>query len=79
MQWAIKSGVVPLPKYPYTARTDDCQASFNTAKQLVFAGAEIVDLSKPDAIITVGCGALVLDAVLVDSLSDRVARLGSHA
>ena len=74
MQWAIKSGVVPLPKYAYTARTDDCQASFNTAKQLVFAGAEIVDLSKPDAIITVG-PVLVVDELLADGAAKRIAWL----
>ena len=72
MQWAMQSGVVPLPKYPYTARTDDCQASFNTAKQLVFAGAEIVDLSKPDAIVTVGPVPLLF-VVPVDSFAKRIA------
>ena len=54
MQWAASQGVVPLTTYPYTPRTGDCQGAFDSRK-VVFAGAQVVDLSKPDAILQVLC------------------------
>ena len=54
MDWAAKEGVVPLTAYPYTPRTGDCQAAYDSRK-VSFAGAQTVDLSKPDNILQVGC------------------------
>ena len=50
MQWAASEGVVPLTAYPYTPRTGDCQGAFDSRK-VSFAGAQAVDLSKPDNIL----------------------------
>ena len=52
MQWAATEGVVPLDTYPYIARTDDCLGSFD-GRTVEFAGAQVVDLSKPDNILQV--------------------------
>ena len=52
MEWAAKEGVVPLATYPYTPRTGDCQAAFDSRK-VAFAGAQVVDLSKPNDILQV--------------------------
>ena len=43
---------MPLMAYPYTPRTGDCQGSFESRK-VSFAGAQEVDLSKPDNIVQV--------------------------
>jgi hypothetical protein len=56
MQWASKEGNVPLSTYPYTPRTGDCQAAFNSRKVL-FAGAQVVDLSKADNLVQVNAWA----------------------
>ena len=52
MKWAATVGVVPLAAYPYTALTGDCQSAFSSRK-VSFAGAQTVDLSKPDNILQV--------------------------
>ena len=52
MDWAAKEGVVPLTAYPYTPRTGDCQGAFD-GRKVSFAGAQVVDLSKPDNIVQV--------------------------
>ena len=50
MDWAAREGVVPLSVYPYTPRTGDCEAAYDS-RQVSFAGAQVVDLSKPDNIV----------------------------
>ena len=52
MEWAAKEGVVPLTAYPYSPETGDCQAAFDS-RTVLFAGTQVVDLSKPDAILQV--------------------------
>ena len=52
MEWAAKEGVVPLTAYPYTPHTGDCQGAFDS-RTVSFAGAQVVDLSKPDNILQV--------------------------
>lgn len=53
MDWAAREGVVRLTAYPYTPRTGDCQAAYDR-REVSFAGAQTVDLSKPDNILQVG-------------------------
>ena len=50
MDWAAREGVVPLSVYPYTPRTGECDAAYDR-RQVSFAGAQDVDLSKPDNIL----------------------------
>ena len=69
MEWAAKEGVVPLTAYPYTPRTGDCQGAFDSRK-VSFAGAQVVDLSKPDNIVqALGKGPLAI-TIWADSNPD---------
>ena len=69
MQWAAKEGVVPLAAYPYTPRTGDCHSAFDSRK-VSFAGAQAVDLSKPDNIVqALGKGPLAI-TIWADSNPD---------
>ena len=58
-----------LATYPYTPRTGDCQGAFDSRK-VSFAGAQVVDLSKPDAILqALGKGPLAI-TIWADSNPD---------
>ena len=60
---------MPLATYPYTPRTGDCQSAFDSRK-VSFAGAQVVDLSKPDAILqALGKGPLAI-TIWADSNPD---------
>ena len=60
---------MPLTAYPYTPRTGDCQGAFDSRK-VSFAGAQVVDLSKPDNIVqALGKGPLAI-TIWADSNPD---------
>ena len=52
MEWAAREGIVLLESYPINPRTGVCQGAFDSRKVL-YAGAQVVDLSKPDNILQV--------------------------